>query len=61
MQRQIGATRIPFVAIDVDGCYAPFRAMLDRAERDGLLYGPPHELLSFADSPTEALDLLRCG
>lgn len=61
VQRQIGATRIPFVAIDVDGCYAPFRTQLARAESDGLLYGPPHELLSFAETPDEALRLLRCA
>ncbi len=61
VQRQIGATRIPFVAIDVDGCYAPFRAMLARAAEDGLLYGPASELLSFADTPADALRLLRAG
>lgn len=59
VQRQIGAIRLPFVALDVDGHYAPFRAMLANAARDGLLYGPPDELLSFAEDPTTALRLLR--
>jgi len=55
VQRQIGVMRIPFVAIDVDGHYAPFRAMLARAASDGLLYGPPEDLLTFAGDPATAL------
>lgn len=58
VQRQIGALRLPFVALDVAGHYAPFRAMLANAARDGLLYGPPEELLSFADDVPGALRLL---
>jgi uncharacterized protein (TIGR00730 family) len=59
VQRQIGALRLPFVALDVDGHYAPFRTMLANAARDGLLYGPPDELLSFADDAPAALRQLR--
>lgn len=55
VQRQIGAVRLPFIAIDVDGHYAPFRNMLARAAQDGLLYGPPEELVVFADTPADAL------
>jgi uncharacterized protein (TIGR00730 family) len=55
VQRQIGAVRLPFVAIDVAGHYAPFRSMLARAEQDGLLYGPAEELVVFAESPADAL------
>lgn len=58
VQRQIGAVRLPFVAIDVAGHYAPFRTMLASAARDGLLYGPERELLSFADGAAEALRLI---
>ena len=61
VQRQIGAVRTPFVAIDIDGHYAPFRQMLARAADDGLLYGPSEELLLFADGPREALRLLRAA
>ena len=58
VQRQIGAVRLPFVALDVAGCFAPFRTMLARADADGLLYGPPSELLEFADDAASALRML---
>ena len=49
VQRQIGVVSAPLLALDVAGHYAPFRTMLERAHDDGLLYGPPHELVEWHD------------
>jgi uncharacterized protein (TIGR00730 family) len=61
VQRQICATRAPLVAIDINGFYTGFRAMLARAEEDGLLYGPAAELIGFAASPAEAVALVAAA
>jgi uncharacterized protein (TIGR00730 family) len=55
VQRQIGATRAPLAVIDVDGCYAGFRACLARAEADGLLYGPADELVAWVADADAAI------
>lgn len=55
VQRQIGAIAAPLVVVDVDGCYAGFRQVLDRAERDGLLYGPASELVHWAGDAAAAV------
>ena len=47
VQRQIGVVTAPLLALDVAGHYAPFRSMLQRAHDDGLLYGPPQELVEW--------------
>ena len=58
VQRQIGAIQAPLVVIDVHGCYAPLRLQLERAASDGLLYGPPSELMTFAGNADEAVSIL---
>lgn len=55
VQRQIGATRAPLVAIDVDDCYAGFRLMLARAESDGLLYGAAEDLVTWTPNAEAAI------
>jgi uncharacterized protein (TIGR00730 family) len=55
VQRQIGATSAPLVGVDVDGCYAGFRACLARAEADGLLYGPACELVAWVEDADAAV------
>lgn len=55
VQRQIGNCRAPLIGIDVDGCYAGFRQILERAERDGLLYGPADELVTWVTTAAEAV------
>jgi len=58
VQRQIGAIQAPLVVIDIDGCYGPLRLQLDRAASDGLLYGPPSELMTFAGNADEAVSIV---
>jgi len=58
VQRQIGAITAPLVLIDVDGCYRPLRDQLERAASDGLLYGPPHHLLTLVPTAAAAVALL---
>jgi uncharacterized protein (TIGR00730 family) len=58
VQRQIGAITAPLIVVDVAGCYAPLRAQLERAASDGLLYGPPGDLLTFAGNADEAVSIL---
>jgi uncharacterized protein (TIGR00730 family) len=55
VQRQIGALRAPLVLVDIDGCWQPVRAQLERAARDGLLYGPPDDLLAIEATPEAAI------
>lgn len=57
--RQIGVITAPLVAVDVDGCYAGFRQVLDRAERDGLLYGPAASLVHWARDAAQAVALVE--
>jgi uncharacterized protein (TIGR00730 family) len=58
VQRQIGELKAPLIVVDVDGCYAGFRAMLVRAEADGLLYGPASELITWVGDADEAVSHL---
>lgn len=58
VQRQIKVTTAPLVCLDVDGFWEPFRAMLERAATDGLLYGPPEDILTVVADVDEALELI---
>lgn len=58
VQRQIGATTAPLVCIDCDGFYQPFREQLAAAAQHGLLYGPADHLVTFAATPTAAVELI---
>ena len=59
VERQIGTHTRPVVVLDCDGYYDGFRQQLGRAADDGLLYGPPEELMVFTDVVQDAL--LHCG
>ena len=58
VQRQIGMITAPLIVIDVAGCYAPLRLQLERAAADGLLYGPPHQLLTLVPDAAAAVACL---
>lgn len=58
VERQIGVHDSPVVLVNVAGFYAGFRATLARAAAEGLLYGPPGDLLRIADGPASALEQL---
>lgn len=61
VQRQIAATAAPLVGVDVDGCYAGFRACLARAEADGLLYGPAADLVHWVEDAEAAVAAIERG
>jgi len=55
VERQIGLGSWPLVLIDCDGFYDGFLQQLDRAHRDGLLYGAIDELLTVVATPEAAV------
>lgn len=57
--RKHGMHRKPVVVLDTDGFYGGLRAQLTRMEADGFLPLPLAELVSFADRPEQALELLE--
>lgn len=55
VERQIGIHAKPLLCCDVDGYWQGFAQTLQRAENDGLLYGPGEELLELYPTPEDCL------
>mmetsp|Transcript_28236 Transcript_28236/g.67967 ORF Transcript_28236/g.67967 Transcript_28236/m.67967 type:complete len:193 (-) Transcript_28236:516-1094(-) len=49
--RHIGFHAMPIVCINVDGYYDTFKAILQRAHEDELLYKHPRDIVHFEDTP----------
>ena len=58
VERQIGRHNKPLILSDVDGFWQGFQLMLERADTDGLLYGPISELLTVCHGLDETLAAL---
>ncbi|KAG5183552.1 hypothetical protein JKP88DRAFT_163887 [Tribonema minus] len=54
-QRGIGFSGVPIVAVNTDGFYDGFVQQLQRADKDGLLYLPPKDLVHFEPDAESAL------
>ena len=55
---QLGLHEKPIVVLDVDGYYQPLVELLDHAATSGFMKPTDRDLVSFATSPSEALDIL---
>ncbi len=55
VERQIGLHARPLVLLNESGFYDGFLTQIERAERDGLLYGPVSDLFAVADDIPAAL------
>jgi len=53
--RHLKLNVLPIVCVNVDGYYEPFREMLQRAWKDGLIHLPPEEIVQFAPSAEDAI------
>jgi uncharacterized protein (TIGR00730 family) len=53
---QLGIHRKPVVVVDVASYFAPLRALVDRAVRDGLIARAHADLISYVATPADALD-----
>lgn len=56
--RQLGYHDRPIVVLDAEGFWDPLREQVERMERHGMLHAPREELWSYANTATEALDLI---
>lgn len=59
VERQIGVHDKPLLCCDVDGFWQGFASTLQRAEGEGLLYGPARELLQWYPSPEACMARLQ--
>ena len=55
---QLGFRSFPIVLVNTDGFYEGLRILLTNAQRQGLQKLQVHELVSFADTPEEALEMV---
>ena len=58
VERQIGQHDKPIVILNVAGCYDGLAMQLQRAEQDGLLYGPASDLVTIITDIDQLMDHL---
>lgn len=59
VERQINVHHKPLVCCDIDGFWDGFVLMLQRAEKDGLLYGPATQLLTICPGLEATIAFLK--
>ena len=57
----LGMHAKPIVVLDPDGVFAPLRAQVDSLVEAGFVRAPAREVVQWAATPTEALDLIDEG
>ena len=57
----IGALNVPIIIVDIDGYYAPLKALTTHMHRQGFLHEKKLDEVTFVSTPKEAVGLLVSG